>query len=496
MEVKETKHPNGLYTLFATEFWERFSYYGMRALLVLYLTSSFANGGFGMERSAALEIYAIFTGLVYLTPILGGLLADKILGQRKAVFIGGLVMAAGQFALAASVSYDINSNLEMREFLLYCGLGFLILGNGFFKPNISTMVGGLYEKNDARKDSAFTIFYMGINLGAIFAPLVAGTLGENVAWHYGYMSAGIGMLIGNIWFYVRRVSLLQVGLPPKNNETQISLVYKDLLDIIFYSIASILIVSGIIKLIDILSSSTLDIIKLSAAIIGIIYLSWTIFKGTKGKTEWSRVGVILILAVFHVIFWSGFEQAGGTFNLFAQLNTDREIFDWFTIPATAFQVINPLFIVILGVPFSLLWISLSKKGHNPRTPYKFGFGLLLVGLGFILMTGAQEKADLGILVSPLWLIGVYFLHTAGELCISPVGLSLITKLAPPKIVSVMMGLWMGSIALGNYLAGIMEKLLEKTDFELYPFIAGETIFAALLVMVLGPLLTKMMKGIH
>ena len=196
MEVKKTSHPSGLYTLFATEFWERFSYYGMRALLVLYLTSSFTNGGFGMERSAALEIYAIFTGLVYLTPILGGLLADKYLGQRKAIFIGGLVMAVGQFTLAASVSYDMGGNLEMREFLLYCGLGMLILGNGFFKPNISTIVGGLYETNDPRKDSAFTIFYMGINLGAFLAPFVAGGLGEKVGWHYGYISAGVGMLIG------------------------------------------------------------------------------------------------------------------------------------------------------------------------------------------------------------------------------------------------------------------------------------------------------------
>lgn len=495
MEVKETKHPSGLYTLFATEFWERFSYYGMRALLVLYLTSSFTNGGFGMERSAALEIYAIFTGLVYLTPILGGLLADKILGQRKSVFIGGIVMALGQFTLAASVSYDIGSNLEMREFLLYCGLGLLIMGNGFFKPNISTMVGGLYDKNDTRKDSAFTIFYMGINLGAIFAPLVAGALGEKVAWQYGYISAGVGMILGNIWFYARRASLKQVGLPPNNEGSKASLIFKDWLDIIYYSIGNVLVVVGFVKFLEIVSETTLDIIIYTSAGIGTLYLIWTIFKGTTGKIEWSRVSVILILAVFHVIFWSGFEQAGGTFNLFAQQNTDRMVLGW-EIPASWFQIINPVFIVLLAPLFSMFWIWLSEKGNNPRTPYKFSYGLLLVGIGFIVMTSAQNKADAGLMVSPLWLIGVYFLHTAGELCISPVGLSLITKLSPPKIVSVMMGLWMASIALGNYLAGIMEKLLEKIDFELYPFIATETIGASILLLILAPFLSKMMKGIH
>jgi POT family proton-dependent oligopeptide transporter len=467
----------------------------MRALLVLYLTASFADGGFGMERSAALEIYAIFTGLVYLTPILGGLLADKVLGQRKAIFIGGLVMAVGQFALASSVSFDIAGDVAMREFLLFCGLGLIIMGNGFFKPNISTMVGGLYDQNDPRKDSAFTIFYMGINSGAFLAPFIAGGLGEKVGWQYGYMSAGTGMLLSLIWFYARRVSLKQVGLPTNADESRFNLIFKDWLDILYYAIACILVVVGFIKLIDILSESVLDIVIWVGIIGGSIFLIWEIIKGTKGPTEWSRVGAILILAVFHVIFWSGFEQAGGTFNLFAQENTNRMVLGW-EVPASWFQALNPVFIVLMGVPFSMLWIWLSGKGKNPRTPYKFGYGLLLVGIGFLLMTVGQGRADAGLLVSPLWLIGVYFMHTAGELCISPVGLSLITKLAPRKIVSVMMGLWMGSIALGNYLAGTLEAILHKFDFELYPFIAGETIIAAILVIILGPLLTKMMKGIH
>lgn len=495
MEVKKTSHPVGLYTLFATEFWERFSYYGMRALLVLYLTASFTNGGFGMERSAALEIYGIFTGLVYLTPILGGLLADKYLGQRKAIFIGGIVMALGQFTLASSVSYDMSGDASMREFLLYCGLGLLIVGNGFFKPNISTMVGGLYETDDPRKDSAFTIFYMGINLGAFLSPFVAGGLGEKIGWHYGYMSAGAGMIISLVWFYARRVSLLTVGLPPNGEESKTALVFKDLLDIIYYSIASVLVVVGFIKMIDVVSESTLDIVIWVAAISGAIYLLYNIITGTQGKTQWSRVIVIIVLAVFNVVFWSGFEQAGGTFNLFAEQNTNRIIFGW-DVPASWFQALNPVFIVLLAPLFSMLWISLAQMGKNPRTPYKFSFGLLLLGLGFVVMTGAQNNADAGLLVSPLWLIGVYFLHTAGELCLSPVGLSMITKLSPPKIVSAMMGLWMGSIALGNYLAATMEAILHKYDFKLYPFIAAEAIIASLLLLILSPLLSRMMKGIH
>lgn len=495
MEVTKTSHPSGLYTLFATEFWERFSYYGMRALLVLYLTATFADGGFGMERSAALEIYAVFTGLVYLTPILGGLLADKYLGQRKAIFIGGVVMAVGQFTLAASVSYGMDGNLPMREFLLYSGLGLIILGNGFFKPNISTIVGGLYETNDPRKDSAFTIFYMGINAGAFLAPFIAGGLGEKVGWQWGYMSAGGGMLLSLIWFYARRVSLKQVGLPPNREESSLGLIFKDWLEILYYSIACVVVVIGFIKLLDVVSETTFSYVKWIVGSIGAAYVLYEIIKGTRGATEWSRVGAILILAVFHVIFWSGFEQAGGTFNLFAQANTDRMVFGW-EVPASWFQALNPVFIVSMGVPFSLLWIWLSKKNNNPRTPYKFGFGLVLVGIGFLLMIIAQGKANQGIMVSPLWLIGVYFLHTAGELCISPVGLSLITKLAPQRIVSVMMGLWMGSIALGNYLAGTLEAILESFDLELYPFLAAESIGAGIVIILIGPLLTKMMKGIH
>ncbi|HBH22417.1 MAG TPA: MFS transporter [Cytophagales bacterium] len=496
MEVKKTKHPSGLYTLFATEFWERFSYYGMRALLVLYLTAEFSRGGFQMERAEALAIYGIFTGLVYLTPIFGGILADKILGQRKAIFIGGIVMALGQFALMASVSYNEGGNLDMREFLMYCGLGLLILGNGFFKPNISTIVGGLYEQDDPRKDSAFTIFYMGINLGAFFSPIVAGSLGEQVGWQFGYMSAGIGMVLGTIWFYARRASLQNVGMPPDRDESATDLIIKDWIDIILYSIACVLAVVGFIFLLNTTPENIMDIIIIIAAIAATLYLLITIISGTKGKTEWSRVLVIIVLAVFNVVFWSGFEQAGGTFNLFAEQNTNRDFFGLFEIAASAFQAVNAIFIVIFAPIFSVLWLSLAKKNINPRTPVKFSIGLFLLGLGFLVIAAGKDKADTGMLVSPMWLVGTYLLHTLGELCLSPVGLSMITKLSPKKIVSAMMGLWMASIALGNYLAATMEAILLKYDFQLYPFIATEALVSAAILLALSPLLNKLMKGIH
>ena len=300
-DIKMT-HPRGLYTLFFTEMWERFSYYGMRALLVLYLTSAAMNGGFGLERASALEIYGIFTGLVYLTPILGGLLADKVLGQRKAIYIGGLLMALGQFSLAASHS---DAAMESREFIFYIGLGLLIMGNGFFKPNISTIVGALYEENDPRKDSAFTIFYMGINLGAFLSPLICGTLGEQIGWAYGFASAGIGMLLALVWLRFEEKNLMGQGMPPKRIGEE-RLVAKDFMSVLMYVVGNIALVVGFIFLLDAIQSWMItSVMVLGAA--GLIYI---IVKNTEGNQQWSRVWVILVLCFFNIFFWAGFEQAG------------------------------------------------------------------------------------------------------------------------------------------------------------------------------------------
>jgi len=491
----KTSHPKALYTLFATEMWERFSYYGMRALLTLYLTAELVNGGFGLSREESLKMYAIFTGLVYLTPILGGWVADKLLGKRKTVYIGGLVMAVGQFLLAASAFLAHSLDPVTRLFVFNFGLGVLIIGNGFFKPNISTIVGDFYDDNDPRKDSAFNIFYMGINLGAILGPFIAGALGENVSWGYGYLAAGIGMLIGVLWMKSREASLEDKGLPPNTVENKMVLDGKDWRDIIVYAIGLVVSTFAIVFVWGMLPDNIASIISYIGFIVGIVGLGYVIFQGTNGSAEWSRMIVILVLAFFNVAFWAGFEQAGGTMNLFAKENTDRIIFGW-DMPATWFQNINPIAILIFAPIFSIMWLKLDAMKFNPRTPIKFAIGLFLGAAAFWLMTQASHAADGGNLVSPWWLVIVYVVLTLGELMLSPIGLSMITKLAPRKLVSVVMGLWMASFAAGNYLAGMLESILHKYDFELYPFITMLMLGSGVCLVILSPFLNKAMKGIH
>jgi len=491
----KTSHPKALYTLFATEMWERFSYYGMRALLTLYLTAELANGGFGLNREESLTLYAIFTGLVYLTPILGGWVADKFLGKRKTVYIGGLVMSVGQFLLAASAFMVHSLDPVTRLFVFNFGLGVLIIGNGFFKPNISTIVGDFYDDNDPRKDSAFNIFYMGINLGAILGPFIAGALGENVDWGWGYLSAGIGMIIGVLWMKAREATLEDKGMPPNTPEDKLVLDSKDWRDIIIYAVALVIATFATVLVWGMLPDSVASIITYIGFAVGIFGLGYIIFQGTSGSDEWTRMIVILVLAFFNVAFWAGFEQAGGTMNLFAKENTDRLIFGW-DMPATWFQNINPIAILIFAPIFSIMWLKLDAMKFNPRTPIKFAIGLFLGAAAFWLMTQASHAADGGNLVSPWWLVAVYVVLTLGELMLSPIGLSMITKLAPRKLVSVVMGLWMASFAAGNYLAGMMESILHKYDFELYPFITMLMLGSGVCLVILSPFLNKAMKGIH
>ena len=498
-------HPVGLSSLFATEMWERFSYYGMRALLVLFLTTTFANGGFELAELDAFTIYGIFTGLVYVTPIIGGVLADKVLGQRKTIYIGGLTMAIGQFLLAASAALT-DSGLDFRQTIFFSGLGILILGNGFFKPNISTMVGELYDNNDPRKDGGFTIFYMGINLGAFLSPLVAGYLGEQVAWQYGFLSAGIGMLLGTTWFFARSHTLGHIGMPPKVKSERLRLAAKDWLNVFTYVLGIVGLVFGFILGWSSISGDLQSWIIRIVAIGGTAYLLWSIFRGTNGKTEWSRVAVILVLAVFNIFFWSGFEQAGTTFNVFARDNTQRMIGNW-EIPATWFQGINAIFIVLFAPLFSILWVKLDKKKLNPNTPMKFAWGMILLSVGFIIMAFAYTKSTTGnpdgsvLLVSPMWLVFVFMLHTFGELCLSPIGLSMVTKLSPPKLVSTMMGVWMGSFAAGNFVASQMKAIsiqLESAlgrEVQVFWLIAIQSAIIAVILVALSPWLKKMMKGI-
>jgi proton-dependent oligopeptide transporter, POT family len=445
------KHPKGLYLLFFTELWERYSYYGMRALLVLYLTTAFVSGGLGVEPAQALSIYGVYTGAVYFTPILGGWLTDRYIGLRRAITIGGITMACGDFTIF----------LTHSQIGLYIGLALLVIGNGFFKPNISTLVGELYPRNDKRKDAAFTIFYMGINLGAFFAPLIAGFLAEDLflrpladgTMHYGFkwafLASSLGMIIGQLIFSAFSKRYLgTVGLKPnkqlaeENNENQnMPLSPKD-----------------------------------------------------KQRTR-----AILILACFVVFFWAGFEQAGSSFTLYTKNFIDREVFGY-TIPVAWFQSVNPLFIIILAPILSGVWLKLShsKRGDLNMTT-KMALGMILLGLGFmilipaVLQTGSDEQ-NIVTRANIMFIIFTYLFHTLGELFLSPVGLSLVSKVAPVKIASLLMGVWMAAIGVASLLAGQLASLTATLGYlEIFATIGATAIILGLILLAISKKLVSMMK---
>jgi POT family proton-dependent oligopeptide transporter len=419
-------HPRGLFLLFATEMWERFSYYGMRALLVLYCVAATTadNPGLGWNEPQALKLYAWYTGFVYLTPLIGGWLADNYLGQRKSIILGGLLMALGQFSLAAPLgSFGIAPPFELELLGLmfpaapvsfYLGLGLLVIGNGFFKPNISTMVGDLYQQGDARRDGAFTIFYMGVNTGAFLAPLVCSTLGEDPAWGWrvGFFAAGVGMLLSVIiQLALARRFIGEVGVEPGAKRAR----------------------------------------QLAGG-----------RQHPLTQEERDRIRVIFVMFVFVMMFWAAFEQAGGLLNLFAHQYTDRSLGS-FTVPTGWFQSLNPLFIVLFGPVLSVLWSRLGESGRNPPTPVKMYIGLFLVAIGFAFLTVAvfQMQHSAGMKAGMSWLVVAYLFHTLGELCISPVGLSMITKLAPLRLASLLMGVWFLINFFANTLAGYIGAFTEN-----------------------------------
>ncbi|WP_428897354.1 proton-dependent oligopeptide transporter [Parelusimicrobium proximum] len=426
-------HPKGLYMLFMVEMWERFNYYGMRALLALFMTSTVI----GLTKATSSFIYSWFTGLVYLTPVLGGILADKWIGKRHSITIGAILMAAGQFTLA---SYD----LIPARLALSIGLVLIILGNGFFKPNISSIVGELYEENDPRRDGGFTIFYMGINLGAFIAPFICGSLGQKIAWKYGFMAAGIGMLIGLVWYLVSQNKYLgDIGLYPVGK-----------------------------------SKTKND-------------------EGAEKKPltpeEWDKIKAISTFVFFAIFFFAFFEQAGTSLTFFAdeatRLYINLPFFGSVKLESSWFQSVNPIFVILLAPIFAKMWIRLSSKGKEPSIPAKFGWGLFLQGFGFaIIALGASIFLKTGP-VGAIWLIGVYFFCTCGELCLSPVGLSMVTKLAPAKLMSLLMGVWLMSSFFGNLLAGWLASFYEKWSLT--------TLFSvpAVLSMAFGIIMWVMTKKV-
>lgn len=469
-------HPKGLYLLFFTEMWERFSYYGMRALFVLFMAKALL-----FDKELSSQIYGSYTGLVYLTPLIGGYLADRYWGNRKSIIVGGVLMALGQFFMFLSGLF-FKENPELAPTLMFIGLGFLIFGNGFFKPNISTLVGQLYPKNDERIDKAFTIFYMGINLGAFIAPLLCGYLGDTGNpddFKWGFLCACLGMLLSVIIFIVAKNKYLvspegeAIGVKPNNEElpkeekieiqnqnlstenTQNSKIQMFIWGGIW------LILLGIFYAFLKDDNGNRDLIGAFIFSLTLAAPGYIISDGSLTKIEKQRIAVIYIVAFFVIFFWSAFEQAGASLTYFAEEQTERNVFG-FTVPASYFQSINAVAIVIFAPLFAILWSALDKRKMEPASPYKQALGLFLLAIGYLVIAFGVKGIEPGVKVSMLWLIGLYTIHTFGELCLSPIGLSMVNKLAPVKFASLLMGVWFLSTATANKFAGTLSSFYPES----------------------------------
>jgi POT family proton-dependent oligopeptide transporter len=458
--------PKSLRTLFFTEMWERFSYYGMRALLVLYLVKSQ-----NYSELDAIHIYAIYTGLVYLTPIIGGYLSDKYLGQQKAVLIGGITMMLGHLFMAIPS-------------LLNLALGMLIIGNGFFKPNISSLLGKFYDEDDPRRDGGFSFFYIGINIGAFIAPLLIGYVGETINWHYGFSLAALGMFIGLFHFALNQSQIVSDDL----TKTSSLLTSKDWKTVIGISIFNIPIVLAVLKIHHLMG-------EYQNLIIFILLLTglYFIFKKRNAilsipTQEFKSIIYIAVLSLFVIFFWMGFEQAGGTLTLFASDRIDRNIGE-VLIPASSFQSINPLIIIFLGPFLASFWMRVDKSKYQISTSRKMSLGLILLGLGFLLLAIINYSFD--VKINLWWLVAVYFLHTLGELCLSPIGLSMVSKVSPKKLLSLMMGFWFLSSAIANYAAGRLPALLNYFDMDLFFFLTLSSLFAGFILFFMAPFLERL-----
>jgi proton-dependent oligopeptide transporter, POT family len=458
MTETRTSHPKGLYVLFATEMWERFSYYGMRAILVLFMTKALF-----FDKIFASNLYGSYTGLAYLTTLVGGYIADRYWGNRRSILTGGLLMALGQFLLFICGSIYSTAQ-DLSALFFYSGLGFMIIGNGFFKPNISSMVGQLYPAGDKRKDSAYTIFYMGINVGAGLGPLVCGLVGDTnnpADFKWAFLAAGIAMLLGTFIFrwlkdkYIINPEGIPVGLPPVSDKKKTSFLVI-IGGIILYALVAIGILYvdtnklGIIFPLMILSALTIIILVFSDK--------------SLTKIERDRTGVIFIVVFFVIFFWSAFEQAGASLTFFAEEQTNRTIGSY-EIPASFFQSLNSVFIILFAPVFALLWTWMGRKNIEPTSPFKMAMGLFLMAVGYLIIAFGVKDVDPTVKVSIMWITSMYAFHTFGELCLSPIGLSLVNKLAPFRFASLLMAVWFLGNAAANKLAGTLSTLYPSGPFE-------------------------------
>ena len=484
-------HPRGLSTLFFTEMWERFSYYGIRPLLVLFMTAALFDGGFGFDRETASAIVGIYAFCVYLASLPGGWIADRWLGLQRAIWYGGVLIALGHLSIALSAVF--------HQATFFVGLILIVAGTGLLKPNISAIVGDLYTQGEsARRDAGFSIFYMGINIGALIAPLITGYLGERVGWHYGFGAAGVGMVIGLITYKLRAPGTLgSIGLASTAGPDEQRKVKR------YVGIGVGLIVA--VVLMALTGMFTIDAPALAAQMRNIVlamaalYFLYLFFLAGLNTDEKKRVAVIVILFVFATIFWSAFEQAPTSLNLFAADFTDRMLFGW-EVPILWLQSINSFFVITFAPLFAMLWMALGRRGQNPSSPAKFAAGLFFAGLGFLVMVMAANQVIAGggaVRVSMMWLTVSYLLQTWGELSLSPVGLSSMTKLAPRRFAGQMMGVWFMAAALGNLIAGIVGGHVDPENLSQMPALFQRTaislfIAAAVLAALIIPI-RRMMR---
>lgn len=477
-------HPTGLYWLFNTELWERFSFYSMRAFLTLYMTKALA-----LSDSQGNEIYGAYLGFVYAAPFVGGMLADKLLGQRRAIVIGGLLMAAAQLMLAGNawlMQHSAGMDPKMLKAMFFVALGLMSAGNGFFKPNISSIVGSLYERTDSRRDQAFTIFYMGINIGALLAGL-SGQLAESKAWYLGFLVAGIGMLLGQTIFFFAGPSLKGQGLPPPRKDSGGIMPYV----LLTFGVLVFIPVTGYLMA----NPKIVQSLALIVAVPILGYLVWEAFRSEREERD--RMFVLLILCAFSIMFWAFFELAGSAINIFTDRNVDRVVPYFGELKASLITAsTNALFIVILASPFAVLWLWLGKRRMEPSSPLKFALGLLQLAAGFFVMYLGAKQAGPDGRCHIMYLVIGFLLHTTGELCLSPVGLSTMTKLAPARMVSTVMGVWFLSSSLGNIFGGYIGGLTEHAGFaSVFFWIAVATAISAVLLIALVAPLKRMMHGV-
>lgn len=478
-------HPKGLSTLFFTEMWERFSYYGMRAILVLFMTTPTAQEGLGLTTETSGAIYGLYTAGVYLLTLPGGWLADNIFGQRKAIWYGGILIMIGHLILAIPGSPSI----------FFIGLAFVATGTGLLKPNISTIVGDLYPEGGARRDAGFSLFYMGINLGSFLGQTFVALLGEKVNWHLGFGLAAFGMLAGLIQFRMTQGNLGDLGREPKARGSAASEAGNTKLGLG-------LLILLIVILLGLQYTGTIDMftavgiasaVGVIIVIVTLFYFTYILVAGGLNAEEKKKVVVIFMLFVGAAIFWSGFEQAGSSLNLFARDHTNRIFFGW-ELPAGWLQNFNPAFIIILAPVIGSLWIKLAARQMNPAIPYKFAFGLIFMAFGFLVMYFAAQIVISGSKAGMGWLIITYLLHSTGELALSPVGLSATTKLAPRKYLGQMMGIWFVGAALGNLIAGLYSGNFDPENVQQMPSLFMSVVWlgvgSGILFIILGPWMRK------